>query len=506
MKKTLIIVLISVFGGFLKAQDLDELNRSSSNSHEHFGWTMAITEEWLVIGSPHSETSAGLDAGKIVVYRKDGASWNEFQVIENQNGDTFQNFGFAIDMSTSVMVIGAIGTFQSGPFTGKAFVYEFDGTTWSLTAELESDAPAAGHYFGHAVATNGNRIAVSAIKANGLVESTGAVYVYEKSNDVWSLTNTLTADDGSTNDNFGYDIDMNVHGRIVVGAPNQTDFIDKSGAVYVFDTSESGYDQTAKLKVFDRTEKDYFGTSVSINRNDIVAGAYLADGSTNNSGAAYFFRLDGENWTMEQEIFSLEGELNDYFGRTVAMSDFRLVIGAPKTNVEDGNDVGSGYYYEKEGGLWVLKQSFEDPNGSDHNFFGAALAVSDFDLAIASKLYDGQSDDGGTVYTSGLGEVLSNDEIVLEESIRLGSFPNPTQSDITIRFRLSKPSSVGIQIFDQQGKPVNTLLPESIHAPGDKEFIWNLKTQGGALVRNGLYLYKLSIDGNVFTRKIIVSR
>lgn len=498
--------MICVFGSLVEAQELVEVTRSASNDHEHFGWTMAMTEEWLVVGSPHSETSVGLDAGKVVIYQKDGANWNEFQVIENQNGDVFQNFGFAIDMSASIIVVGAIGTFQNGPFTGKAFVYEFDGTTWSLTAELESATPAPGSYFGHAVATNGTRIAVSEIKGDGLEESSGAVYIYEKSNDVWSLTNTLTADDGSTNDNFGYDIDMNANGRVAVGAPNQTDFIDKSGAVYVFDPSESGYDQTTKLKVFDRTEKDYFGTSVSINRNDIVAGAYLADGATNNSGAAYFFRLEDETWTMKQEVFNLTGELNDYFGRSVAMSDFRLVVGAPKTNSDDGNDVGSAYYFEKEGGLWVLKQSFEDPNGSGHNFFGTTLVVTDFDLAIASKLYDGQSDDGGTVYTSGLGEVLSNEEIVLDESIRLGSYPNPTQSDVTIRFRLSKTSNVGIQIFDQQGKPINTLLPESVHPPGDKEYIWNLKTQGGASVRNGLYLYKLSIDGNVFTRKIIVSR
>lgn len=506
MKKIFLLSIGLLVFSTLNGQDLTEVQRSASNEHEHFGWTMAMDEQWLVVGSPHSETSVGVDAGKIIIYQKDGDTWSEFQVIEDEGGSVFDNFGFSIDLSSGVLVVGAIGTFQEGPFTGEAFVYEYDGTSWSLVNALESAEPLPGHFFGHAVATNGNKIVVSAIKDKGATDRTGAVYVYEKSNDVWGLTETLTADDGKLNDNFGYDVDININGRIVVGAPNQTDFIDKSGAVYVYDPSESGYVQTTKLKAFDRTEKDYFGTSVAINKNDIVVGAYLADGAADNSGAAYFFRLEDESWIEKQQLFDAGGKLNDYFGRSLDMSDFRLVIGAPKVNGVSGFDVGQGYFYEKQGQTWVLQQVLEDPNASDHNYFGTSLAVTDFDLAIGSKLHDGAHQDGGAVYASSLGEVLSSEEIELDELISLKNFPNPTQQEVTIRYRLLKASKVALEIIDQSGRPVNKLLEETVQPPGDQELKWYLNTQSGANVADGVYLYKLSIDGNVFTRRIIVAR
>lgn len=507
--KRVIITIVSVFAfGFgLKAQDLNEVNRSASNNHEHYGWSMAMDENWLVIGSPHSETDDGADAGKVIIYQKDGDGWAEFQVLVDADGNSFQNFGFSVDMQATVLVIGAIGTFQHGPFTGRAYVYEFDGSQWTLTNSIEAPDGAAGQYFGHDVATNGNRIVVGAIKADGAETGSGAVYDFGKAGSAWTFGNKLMADDGKTNDNFGYAVDINDAGKVVVGAPNQTDFIDKSGAAYVFSFDGNTHSQMTRLKAFNRTEKDFLGTSVAINNNHVVAGAFLADGFTNNTGAAFYFTEENGNWVEKQQIANLGSELNDYFGKSIAMSDYRLFIGAPKANTETGFDVGRGYYYELEGGLWQLKQVFEDPEATDHNYFGASVVLSDFGLGISARMDDVNGQDGGAVYTAGLGEVTSvEEEIKLDKAIELLTFPNPTQQLVTIRYRLLKASRVAVEVFDNSGTPIKELLSERIQQAGDQELQWNLSAWDGSTVANGLYFYKLVIDGNTITRKIIVSR
>ncbi len=509
MRKVLAIIFFAyAFGQGLKAQELTEVARSASNNHEHYGWSMAMDENWLVVGTPHSTTNAGQDAGKVIIYQKNGDSWDEFQVLVDADGNTFQNYGFSIDMKSSVLVVGAIGTFQQGPFTGKALVYEYDGTDWQLTNTIEASDPGAGNYFGHSVATNGNRIIVGAIKANGEADASGAVYVFTKVNGVWTFANKLTADDGATNDNFGYSIDINDDNVVVIGAPNQSDFIDKSGAAYVFTTDGTTYTQTTKLKAFGRTEKDFLGSSVAINRDDIIAGAFLADGLSNNAGSAYYFRNEPDGWKEIQQVVYAEGALNDYFGKSVAMTDFRLVVGAPKVNVNGNLDVGQSYYYEKEGGLWIFKQVLDDPEGTAHNYFGASVMVTDLNLAVSARMDDVDRQDGGTVYATALPEVVTGveDEIVLEEAIELKAYPNPTQQFVNIRYRLLKSSRVAIEVFDNGGTPIKALLPETIQPAGDQELRWNLSAYDGSQVANGLYFYKLSIDGNIFTRKIIVAR
>lgn len=508
MKKFIISLFIGVVFTFgLSAQDLDEVERVSNNVHEHFGWSMAIDGDWMVVGSPHSETDAGLDAGRVVIYQRIGGDWEEAQELTDENGNAFQNFGFSVDIKNGVLVVGAIGTFQNGPFSGRAFIYELDGTTWSLTATLAAQDAAPGTYFGHSVATNGDHVVVGAIKADGVETQTGAVYHFEKSNEDWVFASRLTAEDGNGNDNFGYSVDISAQNTVVVGAPNQTDFLEQSGAAYIFQYQAEGYSQTAKLKAFGRTKRDFLGSAVSISGTDVVAGAFLADGFSNNTGSVYYFSGENGEWIEKQQIAYQGSGLNDYFGKSLDISSLRLIIGAPKADNESSKDVGQSFYYVKEGETWSLRQVFDDPDGTDHNYFGASVAISDTDLSVSARLNDGFNTDGGTAYTGALGQVTSTEEeIELDRAIELVNYPNPTQQQVTISYKLFKPSRVALEVFDNNGQPIRELLPEGIQQAGTQQVEWDLASWNGSRVANGLYFYKLSIDGAVITRKIIVSR
>jgi len=507
MNKLKYTLILLVFTTSLLGQDLSQVDRSASNSHEHFGWDMALTDQWMVVGSPHSTTGAGEDAGKVLIYQKIDGQWVEFQTLIDPDGNAFYNYGFSIDMSENQIVIGAIGSFNFGPFSGEVFVYSLDQGQWVLNQILVASDGSAGDHFGHDVAIANNRIVVGSLYGNGQADESGAAYVFENVEGVWTEREKLVAADGALNDNFGFSVDVSDQGKVLIGAPNHSGIHEMDGAAYLFEDGGDGYLQSAILKQNEPSRRDYFGTSVALTEDDILVGAFLADGFSNNTGAAYFFNKVNGDWTQVQKLANEDSELNDYFARYLTMTNDRLLIGAPKANAESGYDVGRAYYYEISNGRWILNQVLEDPDGSEHNYFGSSVALSSFGLGISARMHDGEAYDGGAVYTSTLGRVTSNEsKINLERSISLINYPNPAPEEIRIQFELLGPAAVSINIFDSNAKPVKVLLSESMLDAGKQEFIWDLRSSSGQQVANGIYLYRLTIDGNTITRKLIVNQ
>ena len=80
--------------------------------------------------------------------------------------------------------------------------------------------------------------------------------------------------------------------------------------MYTRDTAgdlASGWTQIAKLTADDGAAYDWFGTSVSIDGDTVVIGAYADDDKGDKSGSAYVFTRDtaGElasNWTQVDKL------------------------------------------------------------------------------------------------------------------------------------------------------------------------------------------------------------
>jgi hypothetical protein len=122
----------------------------------------------------------------------------------------------------------------------------------------------------------------------------GAAYVFSEPGSGWAdMTQTakLTAADGAVGDAFGWSVSISGN-TVVVGAygANGPFLVALAGAAYVFTKPGAGWaknmTQTAKLTAADGAECDFFGWSVSISGNTVVAGA---EGVNSAQGAAYVF-------------------------------------------------------------------------------------------------------------------------------------------------------------------------------------------------------------------------
>ncbi len=153
--------------------------------------------------------------------------------------------------------------------------------------------------------------------------------------------------------------------KFVVGAPYDDDAGDNSGSVYVYNIDGTG---EVKITASDHVADDYFGYSVAMSDTKVVVGAWSDDDPT-NSGSVYVYNTDG---TGEQKITASDGATNDQFGLSVAISDTKVVVGAP-FNDDAGDNSGSVYVYNLDG-TGELKIVASDGVAGD--LFGGSVAAS----------------------------------------------------------------------------------------------------------------------------------
>ena len=82
-------------------------------------------------------------------------------------------------------------------------------------------------------------------------------------------------------------------------------------------------------------------------------------------------------------------------------------------------------------------------------------------------------------------------------------FPNPTSGAVTISYTLPTRGAVKLEISDQQGKPVK-LIFNSVQGAGNQTHQWNGKHENAKPATPGLYICKLSFNGQTVTKNIII--
>ena len=86
-----------------------------------------------------------------------------------------------------------------------------------------------------------------------------------------------------------------------------------------------------------------------------------------------------------------------------------------------------------------------------------------------------------------------------------GNYPNPFNPETTIRFELANAGFVTMDIFNQKGQLVKTLLNTELPA-GFHQITWNGKDQNGSPVSSGIYYYRMRSGKYSSTRKMILMK
>jgi hypothetical protein len=303
---------------------------------DHFGVAVFLSGDRAFVGSD-------IGSGSVYVFEFDGLNWNQTHKLFSADASPVSGFGRSVRVDGNRMLVGAYADNHAGIASGAAYVFDFDGLNWSQSQKIGPDDGAFDDRFGWAVSLVGDSAFVGSFMDDDDGTFSGSVYVFTYDGFTWTATQKLTASDAAAGDQFG--ISLSVDGDVlVVGADKDNDLGGNSGSVYVYQNDGLIWQEMQKLTAIDGGSNDQFGYSVDVENNRILVGAYRADGALVNSGGAYVFDFDGNDWLYTQKLESA-GASPSFFGLSVSLSEGLSLIGAAFDDISGFQNAGAAYVF-----------------------------------------------------------------------------------------------------------------------------------------------------------------
>ena len=321
---------------------------SDAAADDTFGASVALSGDTLVAGAP-GEDSGGSGAGAAYIFARnvDGAdAWGQVTRLVASDPVANDAFGASVAMDSDTLVVGARGKASNA---GAAYVFARNRggpDAWGQVIELAPSDLAAGDSFGNSVSISGDTLVVGAYNQGA---QAGAAYVFARNwggADAWGQVTKLGPAEPAAGDYFGIAVAISGD-HVVAGAPRKGSAA--AGTAHVFARDQNGQpdgwqgvsyrdDELNWLYASDATPDAWFGHSVAISRDRLVVGA---DYKASQAGAAYVFTRRwgwGDNWDMSptKKLVASDAAAGDHFGASVAMDGDTLVVGAPYNRSSSG--------------------------------------------------------------------------------------------------------------------------------------------------------------------------
>ncbi len=374
---------------------------------DFFGLSLDLEENIAVVGSKSDPVFN--DAGSVYLYEYQDENWELITKLQANDKENYDEFGSAVNLNKGRLVVGAKGRQDHGRNSGAAYVFEFDGKSWSEVSKVLPSDGLEGDHFGYTVSQNNTSVLVGTFSEE---DRQGRVYVYEQNNGNWEEVSKLSASDGSGQNLFGNHVAV-FEDKLLIGAMG--DQI-QTGAAYVFVRENDAWVEHTKIisEPGIGAAFELFGKVLSASGNRVLVGA---EGFENSKGAAYVFEFNGQHWNLMQKLQASDGEAQDFFGNSVSLDGDRAVIGAIKNSV-NGVRTGSAYVFEFNGKDWVETENLTYAGAKQYSQFGVSVGVSDDKILVTSK------NDGVVLYFQYL-EGSWVQSSVLASPDQNGGFGNP---------------------------------------------------------------------------------
>jgi hypothetical protein len=326
---------------------------------DYFGVSVSVSGDTAVVGARLADTPGGADAGSAYVFVRSGAAWSLQQKLLASDGAALDSFGTSVSVSGDTVIVGApVADTVGGVDAGAAYAFVRSGTTWTEQQKLLPPDGRANLDFGFSASLSGDTVVIGAPSDDTLAGiNTGSAYVLVRSGTTWAVQEKLLAPDAAEGDDFGFAVSASGD-TVAVGAfADDTATTVDAGSAYVFVRSGTTWSLQQKLLASDAASDDYLGFSVSLFADALVVGALLHDTPAGvDAGAAYVFARSGGTWTQLRELTAPDGMAGDFFGKSVALWGDTVVAGAPGDDTVGGMDAGSAHVFR--GSVPVELQSF----------------------------------------------------------------------------------------------------------------------------------------------------
>ncbi len=310
---------------------------------DYSGWSVSLSSDGTIVAIGAYKNEGNEDySGHVRIYENQNETW--VQVGSDIDGRlTGAHSGYSVSLNSdgTVVAIGAIddsdtGGGGGGDLCGSVRIYENQDGVWQQIGQKIYGKDAFEH-LGRSVSLSSDGTIV-AIGADGDGDTSGRVRIYENQNGTWVQVGS-DFDGEVDDDNLGRSVSLSSDGTIVaIGADGN---VNNSGSVRIYENQDGVWQQIGQ-DIEGEAEGDYLGWSIDLNNDgSIVAiSSVYNDGNGNNSGHVRVYENQGGVWRQIGQ--DIEGEaVEDYSGVSVSLNSdgSTVAIGAPWN---DGNGNVSG--------------------------------------------------------------------------------------------------------------------------------------------------------------------
>jgi len=378
---------------------------SDAEIDDSFGYSIAISGDYILVGAPYEDPGAVSDAGSAYLFKKDAnGSVTQIAKLLPSTSKAEEYFGFCVAMDGSVMIVGAP---ESSNASGDVYIFIVDANdSVSLPAQqIDLGAFASnGDGFASSVDVSGDYIIIGA-------PGKASAHLYKLDVNKSAILVDNISESLTVADKYASKVAIDGTNFVIGAQDNDISYLNDGNAyVYKIDTLT---DLASRIdSIFSPSptdDNDYFGSSVDISGNYVVVGAYGIDSVETDAGRAFLFEIDaGATAVTHVDTFepdSTPDNLNagDYFGSSIAIDGEYIVVGAKYKDFSDintTNNAGSAYIYHidtsSDTTTLIKKLDSITPNTNDE--FATSVAIDGDFMIVGTPNEDSNATNGGAVF------------------------------------------------------------------------------------------------------------
>jgi len=477
MKQSIILLLFI----FLTVAELSGQNQkliaSDAEEFDKFGWSIDLDENYLIVGAP-TKADFGGNSGAAYIFRFNGSEWVEEAKLTASDTLAYNEFGYSVSIDGDFAAVGARVNYTG---VGAVYIFKRNGAVWE--EEIKINCPDCGTQgqalFGRAVSLKGDRVLIGAQQSTQSLYEAGTAYIFKRENNNWILEETFIPADAAITAQFGWSVSLTDNYAMIGAYSDPLTFNNPMGAAYIYKLDGNDWLFDAKLLPDTLAAYQLFGFSVSIDGNYAVAGA--PGGGSNYGKRAIVFENEAGQWNRKTILLPYDYNVN--FGRSVSILGNDIIV---------GNTRYGAYLFRNTQPDWNLFAKIEpDDTTYTVNDFGESVSLSENFVAVGDPSgINNSSLKTGSVHLFDKNLLVNVDENQLaqpEDFALYQNYPNPFNPSTSIQYAISNRQFVSLKVYDVLGNEIATLVNEE-----KDRGVYSVNFDASHLA-SGIYLYRLSV-------------
>jgi hypothetical protein len=209
-----------------------KLLASDGELHDWFGYSVSISGDFAAIGAIGDDDN-GQYSGAAYIFKYEDNVWTEQTKLVASDGEEDDEFGTSVSIDGDYTIIGAPFNNDNGQYSGSAYVFKREDNAWTEQTKLIASDGEEDNEFGCSVSIDGDYSIIGSQGDNDSGLWSGSAYIFKREGTTWTGQTKLVASDGEEYDEFGHSVSISKN-CIIIGSEDDDDKGEGSGSAYIF--------------------------------------------------------------------------------------------------------------------------------------------------------------------------------------------------------------------------------------------------------------------------------